>query len=141
MSLLRKIELTQTPLDLLLQRSGHGSCRFCSSKHMATRCDIHAKHALILIFEYCREKMKVAGNVIDELVASSQSDIRQILNMLSTWKLSNSDMSFDEGKTLYVCQTSHCHTKKLNPSLSDITGDKRIPSSRYKRPLVLLLNY
>ncbi|KAK0490419.1 replication factor RFC1 C terminal domain-containing protein [Armillaria novae-zelandiae] len=47
-----------------------------------------------------KEKMKVPANVIDQLIAGSQSDIRQVLNMLSTWKLSSDSMSFDEGKSL-----------------------------------------
>ncbi|KAI0352482.1 DNA replication factor C, large subunit [Trametes cingulata] len=47
-----------------------------------------------------KEKMKIPANVIDQLVQSSQSDIRQVLNMLSTWKLSSSTMDFDEGKAL-----------------------------------------
>ena len=49
-----------------------------------------------------REKMKIPANVIDQLVAGAQSDIRQVVNMLSTWKLSNDSMTFDEGKELYV---------------------------------------
>lgn len=53
-----------------------------------------------------REKMKVPANVLDQLVQSSQSDIRQVLNMLSTWKLSNSTMDFDQGKNLYVLFTT-----------------------------------
>ncbi|KAJ7499567.1 replication factor RFC1 C terminal domain-containing protein [Mycena latifolia] len=47
-----------------------------------------------------KEKMSIPANVIDQLVAGSQSDIRQVLNMLSTWRLSSNSMSFDEGKTL-----------------------------------------
>ena len=46
--------------------------------------------------------MKIPANVIDQLITGAQSDIRQVLNMLSTWKLSNDAMSFDEGKNLYV---------------------------------------
>lgn len=46
--------------------------------------------------------MKIPSVVVDELITGSQSDIRQILNMLSTWKLSRNDMNFDEGKELYV---------------------------------------
>lgn len=49
-----------------------------------------------------REKLDIPGNVIDQLVAGTQSDIRQILNILSTWKLSNDKMDFDEGKTVSV---------------------------------------
>ncbi|EUC66582.1 DNA replication factor C, large subunit [Rhizoctonia solani AG-3 Rhs1AP] len=47
-----------------------------------------------------KEKMKVPANVIDQLIAGTQSDIRQVLNMLSTWKLSHNTMDFDEGKEL-----------------------------------------
>ncbi|EED77253.1 predicted protein, partial [Postia placenta Mad-698-R] len=47
-----------------------------------------------------REKMKIPANVIDQLIEGAQSDIRQVLNMLSTWKLSNDTMNFDEGKAL-----------------------------------------
>jgi hypothetical protein len=46
--------------------------------------------------------MKVPANVIDQLINGAQSDIRQVLNMLSTWKLSSDTMDFDEGKALYV---------------------------------------
>lgn len=49
---------------------------------------------------YLREKMDVKPNVVDELIQGAQSDIRQIINMLSTWKLSNNSMDFDEGKNL-----------------------------------------
>lgn len=50
----------------------------------------------------CREKLKIPANVVDQLVTGAQSDIRQVLNMLSTWKLSNESMDFDEGKDLSV---------------------------------------
>jgi hypothetical protein len=52
----------------------------------------------------CREKISIQANVIDQLVAGAQSDIRQVLNMLSTWKLSNDSMNFDEGKSLCVTE-------------------------------------
>ncbi|KDQ07752.1 hypothetical protein BOTBODRAFT_119605 [Botryobasidium botryosum FD-172 SS1] len=47
-----------------------------------------------------KENMKIPPNVVDQLVIGAQSDIRQVLNMLSTWKLSNDTMDFDEGKEL-----------------------------------------
>ncbi|KZT74614.1 DNA replication factor C, large subunit, partial [Daedalea quercina L-15889] len=47
-----------------------------------------------------KEKMKIPANVIDQLIEGAQSDIRQVLNMLSTWKLQNDTMDFDEGKSL-----------------------------------------
>ncbi|KAF9071137.1 replication factor RFC1 C terminal domain-containing protein [Rhodocollybia butyracea] len=47
-----------------------------------------------------REKMKIPANVIDQLIAGAQSDIRQVLNMLSTVKLRSDSLTFDEGKEL-----------------------------------------
>ncbi|KAJ3561256.1 hypothetical protein NP233_g10305 [Leucocoprinus birnbaumii] len=47
-----------------------------------------------------KEKMDVPANVIDQLVQGSQSDIRQVLNMLSTWKLSSDKLDFDDSKAL-----------------------------------------
>jgi replication factor C subunit 1 len=55
----------------------------------------------VLIFPlHDREKLKIPANVVDQLIAGAQSDIRQVLNMLSTWKLSSDTMDFDEGKAL-----------------------------------------
>ncbi len=47
-----------------------------------------------------REKLKIPANVVDELVKGTNSDIRQVLNMLSTYKLGKNEMDFDEGKQL-----------------------------------------
>ncbi|KAJ9101197.1 hypothetical protein QFC21_003416 [Naganishia friedmannii] len=50
--------------------------------------------------KFRREKLKIDSNSVDQLVASTQADIRQILNLLSTWKLSRTDMSFEESKEI-----------------------------------------
>ncbi|TEB28982.1 DNA replication factor C, large subunit [Coprinellus micaceus] len=47
-----------------------------------------------------KEGLKIPANVVDQLITGAQSDIRQVLNMLSTWKLSNQSMTFDEGKDM-----------------------------------------
>jgi replication factor C subunit 1 len=44
--------------------------------------------------------MKIPANVLDELVKGANSDIRQVLNMMSTFKLGKDEMDFDEGKAL-----------------------------------------
>ncbi|PPQ66601.1 hypothetical protein CVT24_006912 [Panaeolus cyanescens] len=54
-----------------------------------------------------KEKLKIPANVIDQLINGAQSDIRQVLNMLSTWKLSNTTMDFDEGKALAKMNEKH----------------------------------
>jgi replication factor C subunit 1 len=52
--------------------------------------------------------MKIPANVMDQLINGTQSDIRQVLNMLSTWKLSSDTMDFDEGKNLYEALSYRC---------------------------------
>ncbi|KAG8981914.1 hypothetical protein FRC05_000056 [Tulasnella sp. 425] len=47
-----------------------------------------------------KEKLKTSASAIDALAQGSNSDIRQILNMMSTWKLSNDSMDFDQSKDL-----------------------------------------
>lgn len=42
----------------------------------------------------------MAPNVMDSLIEGANSDIRQVLTMLSTWKLANDTMDFDQGKQL-----------------------------------------
>ncbi|GAA5889227.1 hypothetical protein JCM6882_000680 [Rhodosporidiobolus microsporus] len=47
-----------------------------------------------------KEGLKLDGKVVDQLVAGSQADIRQIINMLATYKLSAKSLDYDEGKKL-----------------------------------------
>ncbi|RUP45375.1 hypothetical protein BC936DRAFT_148256 [Jimgerdemannia flammicorona] len=54
-----------------------------------------------------REGLKITGNVVDELVASTQSDIRQIINMLSTYRITHDSISYDEGKQLAKTNEKH----------------------------------
>ncbi|KAH7881856.1 replication factor RFC1 C terminal domain-containing protein [Phlebopus sp. FC_14] len=61
--------------------------------------DAQAVRSRMLSIAY-KEKMKIPANVIDQLINGAQSDIRQVLNMLSTWRLSSDTMTFDEGKDL-----------------------------------------
>ncbi|KAF8122796.1 replication factor RFC1 C terminal domain-containing protein [Boletus edulis] len=63
------------------------------------RPDASAIRSRILSIVF-KEKMKIPANVVDQLITGSQSDIRQVLNMLSTWRLSSNTMTFDEGKDL-----------------------------------------
>jgi len=45
-----------------------------------------------------REKLQIPAEVMDQLILAAQNDLRLVINMLSTWKLRQSRMSFDEGK-------------------------------------------
>ncbi|KAI9098333.1 putative DNA replication factor C subunit Rfc1 [Phlyctochytrium arcticum] len=46
------------------------------------------------------EGLELKPNVVGELVSSTSADIRQILNMLSTYRLSSKVMSFDQSKSM-----------------------------------------
>ncbi|CAG8509468.1 7854_t:CDS:10 [Racocetra fulgida] len=49
-----------------------------------------------------REKLKFnQPNIVDEIITGANSDIRQVLNRLSSWKLANDSITYDEGKALY----------------------------------------
>ena len=47
-----------------------------------------------------KEGLELKPNVVAELVASTSADIRQILNLLSTYRLSKNVMTYDQSKTL-----------------------------------------
>ena len=49
-----------------------------------------------------REGLKLQPNVIDQFVEGTHGDIRQILNLLSTYRLSRTQLAFDESKKVYV---------------------------------------
>ena len=48
-----------------------------------------------------KEKLQIDSNVIAQLVAATSADIRQLLNLLSTYRLSSSHLTFDGSKNLY----------------------------------------
>lgn len=47
-----------------------------------------------------KEGLDLKPNVVGELVASSCADIRQILNILSTYRLSKNVMTYDQSKNM-----------------------------------------
>ncbi|GAA5926210.1 replication factor C subunit 1 [Sporobolomyces koalae] len=47
-----------------------------------------------------KEGLKIDGKVVDQLVQGSQSDIRQIVNMLATYKLGAKALDYDQSKHL-----------------------------------------
>jgi len=49
-----------------------------------------------------REGLSITPNVVDQLVEGTHADIRQILNLLSTYRLSQTNLAFDESKKVYV---------------------------------------
>lgn len=47
------------------------------------------------------EGLMLDSNVVQQLVQGTQADVRQILNLLSTWKLSNDRISYVDSKKMY----------------------------------------
>jgi len=47
-----------------------------------------------------REKLQIDTQSLEILVNSTQCDIRQVLNLLSTYRLKNDSMNFDQAKSL-----------------------------------------
>lgn len=47
-----------------------------------------------------KEGLQLGMNTVEELANSTQGDIRQILNLLSTFRLTATDMNFDQSKAL-----------------------------------------
>ncbi|KAK0534552.1 DNA replication factor C complex subunit Rfc1 [Tilletia horrida] len=45
-----------------------------------------------------KEGIKIPGEVMNQLIESAEGDLRLVINMLSTWKLSSNTMNFDEAK-------------------------------------------
>jgi replication factor C subunit 1 len=46
------------------------------------------------------EKLELKPNVVGELVQTTSGDIRQIINLLSTYRLSSNVLSFEESKKM-----------------------------------------
>ncbi|KAK0550685.1 DNA replication factor C complex subunit Rfc1 [Tilletia horrida] len=45
-----------------------------------------------------KEGIKISGEVMQQLIDAAEGDLRLVINMLSTWKLSSNSMTFDEAK-------------------------------------------
>lgn len=47
-----------------------------------------------------KEKLDIPMQAVDALVEGTRADIRQIVNMLSTYKTTSASMSFDQSRDL-----------------------------------------
>ncbi|KAK9365344.1 replication factor RFC1 C terminal domain-containing protein [Lipomyces kononenkoae] len=77
------------------------------------RPDAAAIRSRILSIAY-REGMKVPTPVIDQLVQGSHSDIRQIINLLSAFRVSGTDMDYDQGKAMSKAWEKHIVMKPFD---------------------------
>jgi replication factor C subunit 1 len=77
-----------------------------------------------------REGLKLPANVIDALIEGSNKDIRQIINMISTAKLDQSAMDFDQGKSMSKAWEKHVVLKPWDICHKLLGGGMFAPSSK-----------
>lgn len=76
-----------------------------------------------------REGIKLSPQVIDALIEGSRADIRQIINMISTAKLDQEAMDFDQGKEMSKAWQKHVILKPWDIVSKIIGGQMFAPSS------------
>ncbi|KAL3489877.1 replication factor RFC1 C terminal domain-containing protein [Aspergillus germanicus] len=54
-----------------------------------------------------REGLKIPGPVLDSLIEGTHADIRQVINMLSTVKLDQTNLAYDQGKQMAKAWEKH----------------------------------
>ena len=77
-----------------------------------------------------REGLKLPMPVIDALIEGSNKDIRQIINMISTAKLDQTAMDFDEGKAMSKAWEKHVVLKPWDICHKLLGGGMFHPSSK-----------
>lgn len=78
-----------------------------------------------------REHLKVGPGVIDRLIEGSRADIRQVINMLSTAKLDQDAMDFDQGKTMSKSWEKHVILKPWDIVSKILGGGMFAPNSSF----------
>ncbi|KAK6360309.1 hypothetical protein TWF730_006456 [Orbilia blumenaviensis] len=77
-----------------------------------------------------REGLKLSPQAIDSLTEGSHSDIRQIINMLSTFGVSGKEMSFDESKNMASAWQKHVVLKPWDIAQQLLQGHMFAPNSK-----------
>ncbi|EWC47549.1 hypothetical protein DRE_03169 [Drechslerella stenobrocha 248] len=77
-----------------------------------------------------REGLKLSPQAIDSLSEGSHSDIRQIINMLSTFGVSGKEMSFDESKDMAAAWQKHVVLKPWDIATQLLQGQMFAPTSK-----------
>lgn len=77
-----------------------------------------------------REGLKLPLQVVDALIEGSNKDIRQIINMLSTIKLDQSSMDFDQGKSMSKAWEKHVVLKPWDICQKLLGGNMFNPASK-----------
>ncbi|KAG6023324.1 hypothetical protein E4U41_002049 [Claviceps citrina] len=77
-----------------------------------------------------REGLKLPPPVVDALIEGSNKDIRQIINMISTAKLDQKTMSFDQGKAMTKAWEKHVVLKPWDICQKMLGGGLFAPASK-----------
>ncbi|PUU73821.1 replication factor RFC1 C terminal domain-domain-containing protein [Tuber borchii] len=93
------------------------------------RPDATAVRSRIMSIAY-REGIKLPPNVIDQLVEGTHADIRQIINMLSTYSTTQSSMTFDQGKDLAKAWEKHVVLKPWDIAQKLLGSEMFAPTSK-----------
>ncbi|RPB04537.1 DNA replication factor C, large subunit [Choiromyces venosus 120613-1] len=93
------------------------------------RPDAAAIRSRIMSIAY-REGLKLPPNVIDQLVLGTHADIRQIINMLSTYSTTQSNMTFDQGRDLAKSWEKHVILKPWDIAQKLLGNELFAPASK-----------
>lgn len=77
-----------------------------------------------------REGLKISAQVVDQLVESTRSDIRQIINILATFSVTNKTMDFDASKAVGKSWEKHTILKPFDIVARFLSGSTFAPSSK-----------
>ena len=77
-----------------------------------------------------REGLKLPPPVVDALIEGSNKDIRQIINMISTAKLDQSTMDYDQGKAMTKAWEKHVVLKPWDICQKMLAGGLFAPASK-----------
>ncbi|KAJ6442001.1 chromosome transmission fidelity factor [Purpureocillium lavendulum] len=77
-----------------------------------------------------REGLKLPVPVVDALIEGSNKDIRQIINMISTAKLDQSSMNYDQGKAMTKAWEKHVVLKPWDICQKMLAGGLFAPASK-----------
>lgn len=77
-----------------------------------------------------REGLKLPPPVVNALIEGSNKDIRQIINMISTAKLDQTSMSFDQGKAMTKAWEKHVVLKPWDICQKILAGGLFLPTSK-----------
>ncbi|KAK9477360.1 replication factor RFC1 C terminal domain-containing protein [Lipomyces japonicus] len=94
------------------------------------RPDAAAIRSRILSIAY-REGLKIPAQVIDQLVQSTHADIRQIINLLSSFRLRSNEMTYEDGKVQAKAWEKNIVLKPFDIAGQLLSGQMFVANNKY----------